>query len=390
MLHPFHIFEQNSDLTMAAVPSSFKAAVMLSPLSRHTVSHRSLAPLGPKEVAIRVTASGINPVDWKIRDQGILVGDDKTKYPAVLGSDAAGEIVAVGSDITGFAKGDRVFFQGILTRYDYCTFQEYCKMPAELVSHTPNNVTDDEAAGIQLALMAVVTGFYHKTGRALAPGPWDIANGGTEVGKGKAIVILGGSSSVGQYAIQMARLSGFQRIVTNSSASHIDHLKSLGAHVVLDRKVQSRPDDFREAVGDFPLDFVWDSIAEKETGKLGIDILRLAKVNGERQLVCVWNPNDNPNPMDGAYPEVVEAGQATEPKVAVKQILGLGSGPEHRYVSEPVVKALGGEDGWVAKGLLKPNRPLVLDGGLAALDNALDMNKQGASGHKVVIRPSGP
>ncbi|KAJ4385681.1 hypothetical protein N0V93_010110 [Gnomoniopsis smithogilvyi] len=372
---------------MSAVPSSFKAAVMPSPLSRHTVSDRSLSPLGPGEVAIKVTATAINPVDWKIRDQGILVGDDKDKYPAVLGSDAAGEIADVGSDVTGFTKGDRVFFQGILTRYDYCTFQQYCKMPAELVSHTPKNVSDEQAAGVQLALMAVVTGFYHKTGHSLTPGPWDEAKGGREVGKGKAIVILGGSSSVGQYAIQMARLSGFEKIVTNSSASHIDHLKALGAHVVLDRKAQSKPEDFRDAVGDLPLEFVWDSIAEKETGKLGIEILRLTKASGERQVVCVWNPNDNPNPMDGAYPEVIEAGQAAEPKVAIKQILGLGSGPEHRYVSEPVVKALSGEDGWVAKGLLKPNRPLVLDGGLAALDKGLDMNKEGVSGQKIVIKP---
>lgn len=260
-------------------------------------------------------------------------------------------------------------------------------MPAELVSHTPNNVKDEEAAGIQLALMAVVTGFYHKTGHAITPGPWDVANGGRDFGKGKAIVILGGSSSVGQYAIQMARLSGFEKIVTNSSASHIDHLKGLGAHVVLDRKTQSKPEDFRDVIGDLPLEFVWDSISEKETGKLGIEILRLAKVSGERQVVCVWNPNDNPNPMDGAYPEVIEFGQAAEPKVAVKQILGLGSGPEHRYVSEPVVKALSGEEGWVAKGLLKPNRPLVLEGGLSTLDKALDMNKAGISGQKIVIKP---
>lgn len=372
---------------MSAVPSSFQAAVLPAPLSRHTVSERSLATLGPSEVAIKVTATAINPIDWKIRDQATLLGDSEENYPAVLGSDAAGEIVAVGSDITGFTVGDRVFFQGILTRYDNCTFQQYCKMPAELVSHTPESISDEQAAGVQLALMAVVTGFYHKTGHALAPGPWEVEKGGREYGKGKAIVILGGSSSVGQYAIQMARLSGFERIVTNSSASHIDHLKSLGASVVLDRKTQSKPQDFRDAIGDLPLDFVWDSIAEKETGKLGIEILRLAKVTGERQVVCVWNPNDNPNPMDGAYPEVIAAGQAAEPKVAVKQILGLGSGPEHRYISEPVVQALSGKDGWIGKGLFEPNRPLVVEGGLRALDKALDMNKQGVSGQKIVIRP---
>lgn len=373
---------------MSGIPSTFKAAVLPSPKSRHIISDRSLSALGPGEVAIKITATAINPVDWKIRDQGILLGD---YYPAVIGSDAAGEIAAVGSDVSTFTKGDRVFFQGILGSFDNCTFQQYCKLPAELVSHTPNNISDEQAAGIQLALMAALMGFYHSTGHGLSPGPWDVENGGREVGKGKSIVILGGSSSVGQYAIQLARLSGFERIVTNSSASHVEHLKSLGAHVVLDRKTQSKPEDYRDAIGDLPLEFVWDSIAEKETAKLGIAILGLVKTTSEqRQVVGVWNPNDNPDPMAGPYPEVVEAGLAAKPKVNVKQILGLGSAPDKRYVSEPVIKAIGGESGWIAKGLFQPNRPIVIEGGLAAVDEGLDRNKQGVSGEKVVIRPFGP
>jgi NADPH:quinone reductase-like Zn-dependent oxidoreductase len=374
---------------MSDIPSTFKAAVLPSPKGKHTVSERSLSPLGPGEVAIKITATAINPVDWKIRDQGILYSHDK--YPAVLGSDAAGEIAAAGSDVTTFAKGDRVFFQGILTMLDYCTFQQYCKLPAELVSRTPGNISDEQAAGVQLALMAALVGFYHNTGFGISPGPWDVEKGGREIGKGKAIVILGGSSSVGQYAIQLARLSGYERIVANSSASHTSHLKSLGAHVVLDRKTQSKPEDYRQAIGDFPLDFIWDSIAEKETAKLGIAILGLVKTTSEdRQVVGVWNPNDNPDPTAGPYPEVVQAGLAANPKVTVKQILGLGSAPEKRYVSEPAVKAIGGEDGWIAKGLFQPNRPIVVEGGLAVVDKALDKNKAGVSGEKVVIRPFGP
>jgi NADPH:quinone reductase-like Zn-dependent oxidoreductase len=373
---------------MSDIPSSFKAATLPSPKGKHVVTERSLGALAPGEVAIKVTATAINPVDWKIRDQGILLGD---LYPAVLGSDAAGEVVALGSGVTTLAKGDRVFFQGILGNIDSCTFQQYCKLPAELVSRTPGNISDEQAAGVQLALVAALVGFYHNTGHGISPGPWDVENGGREAGKGKAIVILGGSSSVGQYAIQLARLSGYERIVTNSSASHVEHLKSLGAHVVLDRKTQSKPEDYREAIGDIPLDFVWDSIAEKETAKLGIAILILVKTTSEhRQVVGVWNPNDNPDPTGGPYPEVVEAGLAATPKVNVIQILGLGSAPEKRYVSEPAVKAIGGEDGWIAKGLFQPNRPIVIEGGLEALDQALDKNRSGVSGEKVVIRPFGP
>ena len=59
--------------------------------------------------------------------------------------------------------------------------------------------------------MAAAVGLYHSTGLGLAA-PWDNKN----AGKGKAIVILGGSSSVGQYTVQLARLSGYSKIVTNT------------------------------------------------------------------------------------------------------------------------------------------------------------------------------
>lgn len=56
------------------------------------------------EVLIRVEATALNPIDWKIQKYGIVV----EKYPAVLGSDIAGVIEGLGSDVTAFAKGDRV------------------------------------------------------------------------------------------------------------------------------------------------------------------------------------------------------------------------------------------------------------------------------------------
>ncbi|KAI3393657.1 hypothetical protein diail_3837 [Diaporthe ilicicola] len=351
------------------VPETFKAAVVPEPGAQHTVQDRSLPPLEAGEVAIKVTATAINPVDWKIRDYKFFIKD----YPAVLGSDAAGEIAAVGSGVTNLSAGDRVFFQGIIGKYDFSTFQQYAKMPAELVAKTPKNISDDEAAGVSLATVAVLTGFYDKSGSGL-PAPWD--EGGEQAGKGKGIVILGGSSSVGQYAIQLAKISGFDKIVTNASAKHIDHLKALGADVVLDRSSQNSPEDFKAALGGLPLSFVYDSISEKDTQILGVKILA-ATGTQDSQVITV----------QGVNAEAAELGQSLEPKSAVKQVLGLGSAPHLRYLSEPLFRHLGGEDGYVAKGRLVPNRPVVVSGGLANIDEALAKNKKGVSGEKVVIRP---
>lgn len=356
-----------------SAPKTFKAAVVPEPGAQHVVSDRELSsPLAAGEVLVKITATAINPVDWKIRDYKVFIKD----YPAVLGSDAAGTIAALGPEVTDWTIGDRVFFQGIIGNYDASTFQQYCKMPAALLGKTPSNVTDEAAAGVSLATVAVMTAYYDTTGHGLAA-PWD-ANG-HEAGKGKAIVILGGSSSVGQYAIQLAKISGFERIITNTSAKHIDHLKSLGADVVLDRATQGSAADFQAAVaadGGLPLAFVFDAISSKDTQLLGVQILDATKTEGSHIVT-----------VQGADADAKKLGETQATKAEVKGVLGLGSSPQLRYLTEPLMKNLGGEDGYMAKGRFVPNRPLVVPGGLGGLEDALAKNKKGVSGEKVVIRP---
>lgn len=143
-----------------SLPTSFKAAVVPHAKAQHAVTERSLSALAADEVAVRVTATAINPADWKFRDQDAFIPE----YPAVVGTDAAGEVVAVGADVRNFVVGERVFFQGTLEKgYPSSTFQQYCKMPASLLARTPSAISDEQAAGIQLATMAVVTGFYDST-----------------------------------------------------------------------------------------------------------------------------------------------------------------------------------------------------------------------------------
>jgi NADPH:quinone reductase-like Zn-dependent oxidoreductase len=355
------------------VPRSFKAAVVHEAGAQNLVSDRSLEHLGSGEVGIKITATAINPVDWKMRDHNLFISE----YPAVLGSDAAGVIAAIGPDVSGLTVGDRVFFQGIIGNYDSSTFQQYCKMPAALVSKTPSNITDEQAASISLATMAVVTAFYDSNGHGLKA-PWE--EGGEQAGRGKAVVIIGGASSVGQYAIQLARLSGFERIITNASAANHELLKKLGAHVVLDR-IHSTAEDFKTAIDQTPLDFVFDAISAKSTQVLSVQIIQATKTaNSHVVTLHVVHP-------EVIDPDAAALSQSQEPKVDIKQVLGIGSTPALRYLSEPLARSLGGEDGYIAKGVLVPNRPRVVPGGLSALDEALALNKKGVSGEKVIIRP---
>lgn len=358
-----------------SLPSESRAATIRIPKSRHTIIERSLTEaIRSDEVGIKITATAVNPVDWKMRDHDAFIKD----YPAILGSDAAGTIVAVGSDVTRFSVGDRVFFQGIIGDYDSSTFQQYCKMPAALVSATPENISDVEAAGISLATMAVATAFYDKTGYGLKT-PWE--SGGEMAGSGRAIAIIGGASSVGQYAIQLARLSGFTRIITNASPTNQAMLEKLGAHVVLDRS-QSSAEDFKVATSGLPLTFVFDAISAKTTQVLGVQILRTTEAENSCLVTLhVVRP-------EGLDQDAVELAQSSQPAISIKQVLGIGSSPDLRYLSEPTAKALGGADGYIALGLVKPNKPRVVQGGLDAVEEALELSRNGVSGVKVVFCPN--
>lgn len=85
------------------------------------------------------------------------------------------------------------FFQGLFTPSDFATFQQYALVDTEVISKIPGNINDDEASTIPVASLASVVGLFQKSGIAFPE------NGPTA--SGKSVLILGGSSSVGQYGM---------------------------------------------------------------------------------------------------------------------------------------------------------------------------------------------
>lgn len=313
------------------------------------------------------TAAQVNPVDWKIRD-GVFPG----KFPAETGSDAAGVVSAVGPG-SSFKVGDRVFFQGIVMTPPHTTFQQKTIMDDRLVSKTPDNITDGEASGIQLASVAALVGLYHKTGGIeIKPYPWE--KGGDVAGKDKAILVWGGSSSVGQYAIQFARLSGFTKIITTASSSHQERLRSLGATDVLARDAPT--EDFVKAASGLHLFAAFDAISNKETETKSLEILQTANRatgNSTSHYAGVW--------------PFIDQTDLSNPTVTKKAILGVGSNPDLFDVSLPFIQAISGNEGWIGKGLYKPNIMQKVEGGLKGTEEAFELNKKGLSGVKVWVNP---
>ncbi|WP_434776884.1 NADP-dependent oxidoreductase [Neisseria sp. Ec49-e6-T10] len=169
--------------------------------------------LQDNEVLIDIKASGVNPVDWKIRE-GWLQDALPYQLPLILGWDAAGIIKAVGQNVTEFKVGDDVFFRPEIEKQG--TYADEIVVPAQFVAHMPQDISYVEAAALPLVGLTV----------------WQAL---VEVGKIKAndeVLILAGSGGIGSTAIQIAKALG-AHVTTTTSTKNIDYVRKLGAdHVI--------------------------------------------------------------------------------------------------------------------------------------------------------------
>lgn len=332
-----------------------KASLLPEKLGKLEVGSRPIPTPQGKDVLVKITATAINPVDWKILDYGVYI----TEFPSVLGSDAAGVIESVGPEVTDFKKGDKILFQGLYNKPDYTTFQQYALADSEIIAKVPDNISDDEASTIPLGSLTSVTGLFQKTNIALpVSGP---------TATGKPVLILGGSSSVGQYAIQLARIAGFSPIVTTASSQHTEYLKSLGATHVFDRNVDVKT--IQEAFPT-PVALAFDTIGVASTQLLAFDVLTTPAPAAGAHLALVLDP----------VPALKEKNE--DNKVSVHRV--FGSSHLFKDLSVPFWAVVGK---WIEEGKYVPNHVHLVKGGLAAVPEALDLSRKGVSGVKVVVRP---
>ncbi|KAF8678839.1 Alcohol dehydrogenase GroES-like domain [Rhizoctonia solani] len=331
-----------------------KASLLPQKQGKLEVSTRLTPTPRGTQALVKVTAAAVNPADWKIIETGLFL----ETYPAVLGYDGAGIIHAVGPEVTNFKVGDRVIFQGTLD-YDYTAYQEYALVDTELIAKAPSNVNDDQASTFPTGAFTAYAGLFQKTGIATP------VNGPTA--KGKSVLILGGSSSVGQFAIQFARIAGFSTIATTASSQHTEFLKSLGATHVFDRDTDATT--IRSAFPS-PLGLAFDAISANATQLLAFDLLANPSPVSGTHLTIVNHPTDD-------FKE-----KNTGDKIAVHNVFGFSD--KFRDLSVPFWQKLGE---WIEGGELVPNRVQLVNGGLAGVPDALELSRKGVSGVKLVIRP---
>lgn len=177
-----------------------------------------LAPAAD-EILVKVYASGVNPVDWVVREGGNDALRAYLTLPMTLGWDAAGVVAAVGSAVTGLAVGDAVY--GVPNFPGDGSYAEYCAAKASQFARKPQNLSFTEAAGVPLAGLTAWTAlFEHGQLRA-----------------GQRVLIQGASGGVGGFAVQFAKAKGAY-VIGLASAGNLDYLRELGADEALDYRGQ--------------------------------------------------------------------------------------------------------------------------------------------------------
>lgn len=194
----------------------------------------------PDEVVFKVKATSLNYNDiWGMRGQPVAV-----PLPHVSGSDAAGDVIAVGEDVKNFKVGDRVVSHsnmscrvcsactdgrefdclkrsiwGFQTGPTWGAYSEITHLPEVNVVKIPDSVSYDEAAA---ASMTLLTSWHMLVGRA-------------KIRPGQTVLIMGGGSGVGSFGIQIAKLYNCT-VISTASPDKLDKLKALGADYAVDHR----------------------------------------------------------------------------------------------------------------------------------------------------------
>lgn len=221
----------------------------------------ALPELGEHQVLVKVKASSVNPIDWKLRE-GYLAQMMPWEFPIILGWDVAGEIVEVGSAVKDWQVGQEIFARPETTRFG--TYADYTIVDDHLLAKKPESVSFEEAAAVPLAGLTAYQAFFTH-GKLKA---------------GEKVLIHAGAGGVGIYAIQLAKNAGATVITTASPSNHA-LLKELGADQVIDYHTT----DFSEVLAD--IDLVFDTMG----GDVQADSFKVLKENG-RLISIVGQPDE--------------------------------------------------------------------------------------------------
>lgn len=257
----------------------------------------SIAIPEPKEgqVQIKVQVASVNPIDWKVFSAG-LHGIAPVTFPYVPGFDCSGTITAVGAGVATLAVGDKVCVNtGLVeTCKDGTTcgpggaFAEYTCALAETVSKC-GDMDVKTAAGLPLAALTAYQALFTGSAATVTGAPIG------SLAEGQKLLILGGATAVGQYAIQLAKHVNAYVTVTGSDnkmpdgKSKIEYLKSMGC----DRVINYKTEKWADVLAGQDYDLIFDCVGSEDDWAKAPTVLKKGA-----DYVTVANFTSQPSPDD--------------------------------------------------------------------------------------------
>jgi len=192
------------------------------------------------QVLVRIKASGINPLDAKIRAG--QAGHARQPLPAVLGMDLAGVVEALGEGVSDWVVGDEVY--GLATGIGGAqgSLAEFAAVDARLLARKPANLSMREAAALPLVLITAWEGLVDRA----------------RVGADQSVLIHGGAGGVGHVAVQIAKALG-ARVFATGSARHQAEIESFGA-TFIDYRQQGVEEYVAQHTAGEGFDIVYDTV----------------------------------------------------------------------------------------------------------------------------------
>jgi NADPH:quinone reductase-like Zn-dependent oxidoreductase len=183
------------------------------------------------EVLVKVYSAGVGLWDAWIRAGKSALPQP---LPLTLGSDLAGEVISLGSDVSHIAVGDQIF--GVTNPQFLGAYAEYATASAAMLSRKPSSLSHIEAAAVPVIAVTAWQGLFDHA----------------QLKTGQLVVIHGAGGNVGALAVQLARRAHL-RVVATASSKDIDYVRALGADKVVDYQTQRFEDEVSEADAVFDL-----------------------------------------------------------------------------------------------------------------------------------------
>ena len=197
---------------------------------------------GAGQVLVDIKAAGVNPVDTYIRSGQYAF---LPPLPYTPGSDAAGVVVAVGSEVPGIKVGDRVYVMGTIDGRAWGAYAQRAVCTIDQVHHLPSHITFAEGAGVGVPYVTAWRALFDR-GRAVP---------------GETVLIHGASGAVGVGAVQMASAAGLRVFGTAGSERGRALAREQGAHEVFDHTAAGYEKDIVAKTGGRGVDLVIEMLA---------------------------------------------------------------------------------------------------------------------------------